>query len=187
MLAIATMEEKHASFESSPEEANAVSSVGHSINNNNINNSDHGWQKVTYTKRQKKTKPNNNSHALTNSSGAMNGADNIFRSIERQSEDRRRRILEVQRAVNAGIADIPFRSKQRSDYDDEYDDDDDDAGVAAEDGKAEDTKRVKPKKVKKPKVTVAEAAAKIDAADLAVFLADISVGILIGYWVLNCA
>ncbi|KAI9126414.1 hypothetical protein K1719_002835 [Acacia pycnantha] len=166
------MEDKHASFESSPNEANGVHSVSHSVNNN----SDHGWQKVTYAKRHKKTKPNNNSHPLENSNGTLaGGADNVFRSIEKQSEDRRRRIVEAQRAANAGFADVPIRSKERSDYDDEDDyEDNDGAGNSAENGKAEDVKKVKPKKVKKPKVTVAEAAAKIDAADLADFLEDIS-------------
>lgn len=169
------MEDKHASLESSPNEANGVHSASHSVNNN----SDHGWQKVTYAKRHKKTNANNNnnSHPLANSNGTLaGGADNVFRSIEKQSEDRRRRILEAQRAANAGFADVPVRSKQRADYDDEEDDDDDNdgAGASAENGKGEDGKKVKPKKVKKPKVTVAEAAAKIDASDLAVFLADIS-------------
>ncbi|XP_028758929.1 uncharacterized protein LOC114717872 isoform X2 [Neltuma alba] len=171
------MEDKHSSFESSPNEANGGHSASHSVNNN----SDHGWQKVTYAKRHKKTKPNNNnnnnsSHPLANSNGTLTGvADNVFRSIEKQSEDRRRRIVEAQRAANAGFTDVPIRSKQRSDYDYEDDDDDNDgAGASAENGKAEDVKKVKPKKEKKPKVTVAEAAAKIDAADLAAFLVDIS-------------
>ncbi|KAF7827640.1 transmembrane protein 214-B-like [Senna tora] len=162
------MEEKHASLGSSPNGGNAVSSVSHSNNN-----SDHGWQKVTYAKRQRKAKPNkiNNAHPSGNSNGIMNDTDAVFRSLERQSEDRRRRILEAQRAANAGIDDVPFRSKQRSDYDDELDGDD---GGAAEDVKVEDAKKVKAKKEKKPKVTVAEAAAKIDADALAVFLADIT-------------
>lgn len=156
------MEENRSSF---PDEANAISSVTHN---------DHGWQKVTYAKRQKKTKNNNSQSQQANANvAAVNGSENVFRSIERQSQERRRRIREVRRAADAGIEDIPFVSKQQSDYEDE-DDDDHDADVdaaAAKNGKAEDAK-----KVKKPKVTVAEAAAKIDAADLEGFLADISVG-----------
>ncbi|KAF7808673.1 transmembrane protein 214-B-like [Senna tora] len=170
------MEEKHGSFESGPNEVNGVSVSHHS----NII-SDHGWHKVTYAKRQKKTKPTKiNSDSLANpntiaANGILTGADNVFRSLEQQSEDRRRRILEAQRAANAASADAPVRSKQRSDDDDEDDDEeDDDAEHAAGNGTAGEVKKVKQKKPKKPKVTVAEAAAKIDAADLAAFLAEIS-------------
>lgn len=167
------MEETHAAFESSPNEVNGVS-VSHS-------NSDHGWHKVTYAKRQKKTKPTKNSDSLANpnkivANGTLAGADNVFRSLEQQSEDRRRRILEAQRAANAGSADVPVRSKERSDYDDDEDEEDDNTDHVAENGKAEEVKKLKQKKPKKPKVTVAEAAAKIDAADLVAFLAEISVG-----------
>ncbi|KAI9082124.1 hypothetical protein K1719_035864 [Acacia pycnantha] len=162
------MEEKHAAIESSASEVNGVS-ASHS-------NSDHGWQKVTYAKRQRKTKSatttnNSDSNANLNrivASEIVAGTDNVFRSLEQQSEDRRRRILEAQRAANAGAVDVPLRSKQRSDYDDDEEDED---GDEPENGKVEQVKKVKQKK---PKVTVAEAAAKIDAADLAAFLAEIS-------------
>ncbi|KAI4313759.1 hypothetical protein L6164_026714 [Bauhinia variegata] len=165
------MEEKHAAFESNPNEVNGVS-VSH------ISNSDHGWQKVTYAKRQRKTKPNNNSDSNANPSkivanGTLSGADNVFRSLEQQSEDRRRRIQEAQKEANAVDDDVPARSRQRSWYDDE-DDDDNDAEPVTENGKEEEVKKAKQKKPKKPKVTVTEAAAKIYAADLAAFLAEIS-------------
>ncbi|XP_028775520.1 transmembrane protein 214 isoform X2 [Neltuma alba] len=158
------MEGVHAAFESSASEVNGVTAP------------DHGWQKVTYAKRQRKTKPANNSDSNANpnriaTSEIVAGTDNFFRSLEQQSEDRRRRILEAQRAANAGDVDVPPRSKQRSDYND-YEEDED--GDAPENGKVEEVKKVKQKKPKKPKVTVAEAAAKIDAADLAAFLAEIS-------------
>lgn len=167
------MEEKYAPFESASGESNGVSSVSH--------NADHGWQKVTYAKKQKKKDANGiassdsraNSNKLT-----FNGNDVVFRSLELQSEDRRRRILEARAAADAEFDDAPVRSKQRSrDYDDDYDEDDEDR--SAENGKAEEVKKVKQKKPKKPKVTVAEAAAKIDAADLESFLVEISVGYLI--------
>ncbi|KAI4357613.1 hypothetical protein L6164_001552 [Bauhinia variegata] len=167
------MEEKHAAVESNPNELNGVS-VSHT------NNSDHGWQKVTYAKRQRKTKSKNNSDSNVNpntivANGALPGADNVFRSLEQQSEDRRRRILEAQKAANAVYDDVPVRSRQRSGYDDEDDDDDDNgAEPVTENGKGEEAKKVKQKKPKKPKVTVAEAAEKVDASNLEAFLADIS-------------
>ncbi|KAI9124129.1 hypothetical protein K1719_005429 [Acacia pycnantha] len=63
-----------------------------------------------------------------------------------------------------------FGPKQQSDYDHEEEDED---GDEPENGKMEEVKKVKQNK---PKVTVAEAAAKIDAVDLATFLVEISVG-----------
>lgn len=144
--------------------------------------SDHGWQKVTYAKRQRKTKPSStassDSHAtkLAVPNGSIPGADNVFRSLEKQSEDRRRRILEAQRsaaAADGANGTAPARSKARSDDEDgDYSDEE----VAAENGKADETKKpVKAKKPKKPKVTVAEAAAKIDPNHLSAFLAEILV------------
>ncbi|XP_061338477.1 uncharacterized protein LOC133285282 isoform X1 [Gastrolobium bilobum] len=168
------MEEKHAAIESAHNESNGVSAAAHSA--------DHGWQKVTYPKRQKKkaNDSTNGSDSRANSNklgpnGTVPGADTVFRSLELQSEDRRRRILEARRAADAGFDDVPVRSKQRSRDDDEDDDEDDeDVDRSAENGKGEEAKKVKQKKLKKPKVTVAEAAAKIDAADLGAFLVDIS-------------
>ncbi|KAG7980248.1 hypothetical protein I3843_05G172400 [Carya illinoinensis] len=156
----AAMEEKHVAFDSSSKDDNEAPT-----------NSDHGWQKVTYAKRPRKTKPSDSvtNHNKTIPNGTLRGADNVFRSLEQQSEDRRRRILEAQRA--SAIADAPARSKHRTD--DEDAEDSETEGVL-EDGKVEDAKKVKPKKPKKPKVTVAEAAAKIDAEHLSAFIADIS-------------
>lgn len=87
-------------------------------------------------------------------------------------------------AADAGFDDAPVRSKQRSrDDDEDHDYDDEDGDHSAENGKAEEAKKVKQKKPKKPKVNMAEAAAKIDAADLETFLVDISVGYLI--WLMS--
>lgn len=156
------MEEKHVAFDSSSKDDNEAPI-----------NSDHGWQKVTYAKRLRKTKPSDSvtNHNKTITNGALGGADNVFQSLEQQSEDRRRRILEAQRA--AAIEDAPVRSKHRTDDEDA---EDSEAEGVLEDGKVDDAKKVKPKKPKKPKVTVAEAATKIDADHLSAFIADISVG-----------
>ncbi|XP_027341765.1 uncharacterized protein LOC113854762 isoform X1 [Abrus precatorius] len=163
------MEEQHAPIESAHNDSNSVSAPS----------ADHGWQKVTYAKKQKKKTNNttNGSDSRANSNklaanGTLSGADSVFRSLELQSEDRRRRILEARRAVDDAFDEAPVRSKQRSRDDDE--DEDDNVERSAENGKAEEAKKVKQKKPKKPKVTVAEAAAKIDAADLEAFLVDIS-------------
>lgn len=140
---------------------------------------DHGWQKVTYVKRQSKKKAANgvsDSRVKVAPNGTVAGGESIFRSLELESEDRRRRIVEARRAADAAEFDDGFvRSKLRArdEYDDgDYDDDED----VAENGKVEEVKKVKVKKPKKPKVTVAEAASKIDASDLETFLVDISVG-----------
>ena len=162
--------------------------------NTHSNTNDHGWQKVTYAKRQRKQKPA--AHSAANNSIDNNEPNNVFRSLELQSEDRRLKIIESQRvAANAvAVADTRSRSKHhRSDGDEGDDYDSDDAGFLEENAKA-DEKKVKQKKPKKPKVTVAEAAAKIDAADLANFLSDISVCVLYIYlcnfewcgWFLAC-
>ncbi|WCJ33572.1 hypothetical protein M5689_014926 [Euphorbia peplus] len=130
-------------------------------------NPDHGWQKVTYAKRNRKQKPGAAGDAAKPNGSAAPG--NVFLSLEQQSEERRRRIVETQRAAIAAEA-APVRSRQRSDDDDDEDDDSDEVGVG---GKVEE-KKVKVKKVKKPKVTVAEAAGKIDAGDLTTFLVEVS-------------
>ncbi|KAH7516319.1 hypothetical protein FEM48_Zijuj10G0122500 [Ziziphus jujuba var. spinosa] len=180
------MEEKHVAFESNTNEEqennnNNNPTIAHGNSNGSSGGGDHGWQKVTYAKRQRKIKPSaTSSDSVSNrnklvGNGAVDGADNVFRSLEQQSEDRRRRILEAQRtaAANdvASAVSAAVRSKHRSDYDD---DEDSETEAVVENGKVEEEKKVKQKKPKKPKVTVAEAAAKIDANDLSAFLVDIS-------------
>lgn len=136
-----------------------------------VTNPDHGWQKVTYPKRQKKaTKPAD--PASTVRATANGDKTSVFRSLEQHAEERHRRIVGAQQAAAAAAAPVVVRSKHRSD-----DEDDDDSDAEQENGKAEEVKRPKQKKPKKPKITVAEAAAKIDAADLGAFLVDISVSV----------
>ncbi|KAJ0038167.1 hypothetical protein Pint_22335 [Pistacia integerrima] len=138
---------------------------------NNNNNNDHGWQKVV--KRQRKAaKPNADPSAVTaRINGSVNGdKSSVFRNLEQQAEERRRRLVSAQQANVAVVHAPQVTSKHRSDDEDEDESD----AEAAENGKAEEVKKVKQKKPKKPKISVAEAAAKIDAADLAAFLVDIS-------------
>lgn len=157
---------------------NESSEINNNSNGNNNAHSDHGWQKVTYAKRQRKTKPGadpaNASNARANGAVSNGEKNSVFRNLEQQAEERRRRIVGAQEAAAAAAnVNASVRSKHRSD--DEYDEDSDAEGAVTENGKAEETKKPKQKKPKKPKITVAEAAAKIDAADLAAFLVDISV------------
>ena len=180
-------ENHHVAFESNPIDDQDIAINANNNNNNgsSTTSSDHGWQKVTYAKRQRKTKPSdsngNNANKVVVSNGSIPGADNVFRSLEKQSEDRRRRILEAQRAAANGavVTGSTARSKVRSE-DEDGNGDDSDEEVAEENGKADVAakKVVKPKKPKKPKVTVAEAAANIDPNHLAAFLAEISVRFL---------
>lgn len=140
-------------------------------------NNDHGWQKVTYAKRQRKNKAADsiNNHNRLVPGATISGGDSVFHSVEKEAEERVRRRLEAQRAAAAANADaigvVPARSKLRSD--DEYGEDSDDE-AAPQNAKAAEEKKSKPKKPKKPKVTVAEAAAKIDANDLSAQLIDFS-------------
>uniref|UniRef100_A0A2N9GJD5 Uncharacterized protein n=1 Tax=Fagus sylvatica TaxID=28930 RepID=A0A2N9GJD5_FAGSY len=108
-------------------------------------------------------------HSVANAT--LTGAGNVFLSLEQDSADRRRRILEAQRSAAVDF-DVVSRSKHRINDDDDSSDGEGDC--VAENGKAEESKKVKAKKPKKPKVTVSDAAAKIDADDLSAFLADIT-------------
>ncbi|GAB2279976.1 hypothetical protein Dimus_014613 [Dionaea muscipula] len=131
----------------------------------------HGWQKVTYAKRRK-NQPQSQQLRPDGTVSAGEKASNVFRTIEEQSEDRRRRIEAQRRAME--VEDLPKPRSKRRDEDDD-DSDDSEAEDARENGIVEDKKEKKvKKKEKKPKVSVSEAAAKIDAADLAAFLVDVS-------------
>lgn len=131
-----------------------------------------GWQKVTYAKKHRKNH-NSDSSKLDGSAAVIKNND-VFKGLEKHAEDRRRK-LEAQRAASAAYDDdeIPVRSKK--DRDDEDGDEDSAGSDAKESNAAAANGKDKPKKVKKPKITVPEAAAKIDADDLAVFLSSISV------------
>uniref|UniRef100_A0A7N0USR2 Transmembrane protein n=1 Tax=Kalanchoe fedtschenkoi TaxID=63787 RepID=A0A7N0USR2_KALFE len=143
----------------------AISTSNDDNSNNGAANSDHGWQKVTYAKRQRKNAaPKQQPDALKS---AASGA-NVFRSVEEHSEERRRRAVEARIAASA--SDRPIRSNEGGDDEEEEEGSDYETRKGKENGEV--VKKVKVKKEKKPKVSVAEAAAKIDAADLFAFLVD---------------
>lgn len=156
------MEDKSIPFETS-----------HSSSNPDNN---HGWQKVTYVKKQQKKqqKLSDSSKIIANGS-AVPGGDNVFKSLEKQSDERRKRIVAQTAAIYA-VGDAPVRSALKHRSDDEDEDSVAEGAIgSAKNGVAGEKKKDKVKKPKKPKITVAEAAGKIDAADLDAFLADITV------------
>lgn len=162
------MEDNHVAFDSTAANEDHDAPLSHA-------HVDHGWQKVTYAKRQRKTsKPS--ADAVSGkivANGTVPAGDNVFRSLEQKSQERRRRIVEAQKAAAIDAdEDAPVRSKIRSD--DEDGDDSDREGVENEKPN-EEAKKLKQKKPKKPKISVAEAAAKIDVNDLLAFLTDVSV------------
>ncbi|XVE78648.1 hypothetical protein DITRI_Ditri13aG0163500 [Diplodiscus trichospermus] len=138
--------------------------------NENGNKDDvNGWQTVSYSKRSRK--PSKPPHPESFSVGRPNDgvSSDIFRSIEKHSEDRRRRAAEAASAAEvAAVSSSHVATGSKSD-----EEDDSDTADAAENGAVE-IKKVKQKKRKNPKVTVAEAALKIDAGDLSAFLIDIT-------------
>ncbi|CAI9111378.1 OLC1v1011595C3 [Oldenlandia corymbosa var. corymbosa] len=146
------------------------------IPKSNTNNEDHGWKTVTYHKKNKK-QPQQNKNARSASAAAGEGVssdrrNDVFRLIEQNSDERHRKWVESQRA--AAISTGDFSAVAVDDGDD--DGSDVDGAAVAENGVAPtEEKKIKPKKPKKPKISVPEAASKIDSSDLAAFLAEISV------------
>lgn len=118
---------------------------------------------------------------MISNGSSISGVDNVFTSIDKKSEERRK----VIEAANLAMYDpVPEKRsmKKKTSYSD-YDDSDEEVVVNGVNGNGvTEEKKTKPKKVKKPKVTVQEEAAKIDAADLASFLSDVTVSEFI--WIL---
>jgi len=150
---------------------------GFETSNGNV---DHGWKKVVYPKRHRKQKQAdqataNGGKTVASNGTVANGGDNVFRSLEEQAEDRRRRILAAKMTAIDSDDDGVVRSKHRSNGygDDGYDFDGSDDEIATL--KVEEVKKPKPKKEKKPKVSLPEAASKIDPLNLEAFLVEASV------------
>lgn len=143
-----------------------------------------GWQTVTNKKRNRKPTKADNSGDLA-VSVAVNGVNgdpsssssNVFSGIEQHYEERRGKILEAQIARESAYLDEEFGRSKKNSHSDENDDDDYSGGNENENENVVDVKKgnKKKKKVKAPKVTVAEAASKINADEFATFLAEITV------------
>ncbi|KAI4388918.1 hypothetical protein MLD38_001206 [Melastoma candidum] len=89
-------------------------------------------------------------------------------SIEAHAEERRRKLLEARAAALAVEAPV-VRRKSGEDSEE-----DSDVEVSGADAGAGEVKKLRQKKPKKPKVTVSEAAARMDAGDLGAFIAEIT-------------
>ncbi|MQM06456.1 hypothetical protein Taro_039279, partial [Colocasia esculenta] len=143
--------------------------------------SDQGWQKVTYPKRQRKAAPAKPAPSDPRADPRPAGPSSsyVFASVEQKAQERRRALESAALAAAAAAAAegaAPARSKPaaRRAFDSDEDDSSEAEGAAGkEEGAAEGEKKVKQKKPKKPKVTLVEAASKIDAEDLASFLVEI--------------
>ncbi|GMH27436.1 hypothetical protein Nepgr_029279 [Nepenthes gracilis] len=137
----------------------------------------HGWQKVTYSKRRKNQQQQLNKFSgkllpngtLEEAAGGAEGS-NVFQAIEDHSKDRRRRIEAQNKA--AEVDDAP-KARSKHYYEDDSSSDSE-VEHTRQNGVVEEIKGKAKKKEKKPKASVSDAAAKIDAADLAAFLCEVS-------------
>lgn len=124
----------------------------------------HGWQKVVPRKPRK--------HAAPSAAPAHAAPDlaksNVFEGVDKRSQERHRAIRAARDAADEADGSIAAWGA-RSD-DDEYGSDSDEAAKP----QPEEVKKPKKPKVKKPKVTVADAAALIDAENLAAHLIEVS-------------
>lgn len=127
----------------------------------------HGWQKVTNVKKQRRQEHKDTQKPIASGKGASTKGSTLFSSLEDQSKERRARI-EASAAATAAAE----REAERAQYDADDDDDDSEREEGAPPPAAAEPK--KPKKPKKPKVSVAEAAAAIKLDEMAAFLAEIS-------------
>lgn len=134
----------------------------------------HGWQKVSYPKRQRRqqqTVPPSGVHRLNVSPHPEQ--PNVFASVEKKALDRRHAIESAADAAVLANGSRPSIALTASDEDEESSGTEIGRGVGQDNG-MEGEKKIKQKKPKKPKITVQEAAVKINDADLATFLADVS-------------
>lgn len=131
--------------------------------------SNHGWQTVVNPKRQRKQQGKEANSADPNKAKSNGDGKSIFQSLELHAEERRKR-AEEQRAAAASALSVGQTNGKigASDEDSEEEAPNQSGAVDGEE------KKVKQKKPKKPKVTVAEAAAKIDPSNLADFLVEIT-------------
>ncbi|KAG2587224.1 hypothetical protein PVAP13_5NG126100 [Panicum virgatum] len=127
----------------------------------------HGWQTVSYPKRNRKHQPQPPRAAAPDLALQANGKAGVFDAVEKRSQERHRALQQQLAARAADLDDA--RIAAAAGYSD--DEDSDEAAAPRQEG---EPKKPKKPKVKKPKVTVTEAAALIDAENLAAHLIDIS-------------
>uniref|UniRef100_A0A804N0J2 Uncharacterized protein n=1 Tax=Zea mays TaxID=4577 RepID=A0A804N0J2_MAIZE len=129
----------------------------------------HGWQTVSYPKRNRKQAqpPRTTAPDLALQSNGKPGG--VFDAVEKRSQERHRALQQQLASRAADLDDARIAVATGAAYSD--DDDSDEAAAPRQEG---EVKKPKKPKVKKPKVTVAEAAVLIDAENLAAHLFEIS-------------
>ncbi|PWZ33344.1 hypothetical protein Zm00014a_002599 [Zea mays] len=129
----------------------------------------HGWQTVSYPKRNRKQAqpPRTTAPDLALQSNGKPGG--VFDAVEKRSQERHRALQQQLASRAADLDDARIAAATGAAYSD--DDDSDEAAAPRQEG---EVKKPKKPKVKKPKVTVAEAAVLIDAENLAAHLFEIS-------------
>jgi len=132
----------------------------------------HGWQTVSYPKRNRKQAQQPPRATAPDLVLQANGkaAAGVFDAVERRSQERHRALQQQLASRAADLDDSRIAAATGAAYSD--DEDSDEAAAPRQEG---EVKKPKKPKVKKPKVTVAEAAALIDAENLAAHLVEISV------------
>ncbi|XP_062192225.1 uncharacterized protein LOC133895738 [Phragmites australis] len=127
----------------------------------------HGWQTVSYPKRSRKQPAQAPRAAAPDLALQAKGRASVFDAVDKRSQERHRALQQQAASRAAGLDDA--RIAVVTGYSD--DEDSDEAAAPRQEG---EMKKPKKPKVKKPKVTVAEAAALIDAENLAAHLVEIS-------------
>ncbi|XP_066305842.1 uncharacterized protein [Miscanthus floridulus] len=127
----------------------------------------HGWQTVSYPKRNRKQAPRATAPDLALQANGK--AAGVFDAVEKRSQERHLALQQQLASRAADLDDARIAAATGGAYSD--DEDSDEAAAPRQEG---EVKKPKKPKVKKPKVTVAEAAALIDAENLAAHLVEIS-------------
>lgn len=144
--------------------------------NGRVKSKDHGWTTVVNPKRNRKNNAKEASPVASSEKVKSNGdvgKSSVFQSLEQHAEERRKK-AEVQRAAAMASAGLGSESNGKiagSGSDEDSDGDGANGGKLPENG---EEKKPKQKKPKKPKVTLSEAAAKIDPGNLAGFLTEVT-------------
>ncbi|KAL2642219.1 hypothetical protein R1flu_009806 [Riccia fluitans] len=152
-----------------PIESNGLSESGGGLSTSG-GHKDHGWQKVTNLKKQRRQAAKSSSGGdKSEVVGNVKPDSKAFQALETEAEERRaRRKANLEAAAAAAAAsggEVSHSGEEDSDSDGGK------ANGVKENG---EVKKSKPKKPKKPKVTVEQAAAAITVDGLGTFLSEIS-------------
>lgn len=132
-------------------------------NEGSSSSADHGWKKVSYAKTNRR-KNNNAVHTATDLSA--NGS-HVFATVELKAHERLKALEDARNAAEDAAIRSRIAVADGANSDEEHE-------IGKENGGAMEVKKVKKVKQKKPKITVSEAASKIDSSDLAAFLVEVT-------------